>query len=87
LDIAKASQNTIMPMLLDPIHRLMPEIKLSIYKVVGEKVAKESATKWHGKILQEIIAQNPEGARFAMEEHLKRAAEHAEEMLRALEVK
>jgi len=87
LDIAKASQNTIMPMLLDPIHRLMPEIKLSIYKVVGEKVAKESATVWHGKILQEIIAQNVEGARLAMEQHLLKAAEHAEEMLRVQEMK
>ncbi len=85
LDIALASKNTIMPMLLEPIHRLMPEIKLSIYKVVGEKVAKESAILWHGKILSEIIEQNVEGARLAMDEHLKKAADHAEEMLRIQE--
>jgi len=86
LDIAKASQNTIMPMLLEPIHRLMPEIKFAIYKIVGEKAAKESAVVWHGKILSEIIEQNPEGARLAMEQHLMKAAEHAEEMIHALKM-
>ncbi|MGB2866861.1 MAG: FadR/GntR family transcriptional regulator [Bacteroidota bacterium] len=81
LDIARASQNAIMPLLLDPIHRLMPEIKSHIYATVAD--AKQSAVVWHGKILEQIIQGNAEGAREAMVQHLKIAEEHSQSMLAA----
>jgi GntR family transcriptional regulator, transcriptional repressor for pyruvate dehydrogenase complex len=79
LDIAKASQNSIMPLILDPIHKLMPEIKSSVYAT--NKDAKESAIVWHQKILDEIIRRDADAARRAMTQHLKIAEEHAEKML------
>jgi GntR family transcriptional repressor for pyruvate dehydrogenase complex len=81
LDIAKASQNSIMPLILDPIHKLMPEIKSSVYAT--NKDAKESAIIWHQRILDEIIRRDADGARRAMGQHLKIAEEHAEKMLKA----
>jgi GntR family transcriptional repressor for pyruvate dehydrogenase complex len=81
LDIARASQNLIMPLLLDPIHRLMPEIKSSVYATVRE--AKASAVFWHEKVFAMIFEQDAEGARQAMIEHLKVAEDHAQRMLRA----
>lgn len=81
LDIAKASENPIIPLILDPIHRLLPSIKSSVYASVED--AKESAITWHTKILEEILKRDPEGARTAMTEHLKIAEEHARRMLKA----
>jgi GntR family transcriptional repressor for pyruvate dehydrogenase complex len=81
LDVAKASQNSIMPLILDPIQKLMPEIKSSIYAT--NRDAKESALIWHQKILDEIIRGDADGARRAMTQHLKIAEEHAEKMLKA----
>jgi GntR family transcriptional repressor for pyruvate dehydrogenase complex len=79
LNIARASENPIIPLILEPIHRLLPQIKSSVYASVDE--AKESALIWHRKILDEIIARNAEGARLAMTEHLVIAEEHARRML------
>jgi GntR family transcriptional repressor for pyruvate dehydrogenase complex len=79
LDIAKASQNAIMPLILGPIHKLIPEIKSFVYAT--NKDAKESATFWHQKILDEIIRRDAEAAGSAMAQHLKIAEEHAEIML------
>jgi GntR family transcriptional repressor for pyruvate dehydrogenase complex len=81
LDIAKASQNSIMPLILDPIHKLIPEIKSSVYAT--NKDAKESAVIWHQKILDEIIRKDADGARRAMVQHLNIAEEHAEIMLKS----
>jgi GntR family transcriptional repressor for pyruvate dehydrogenase complex len=81
IDIAKASQNPLMPLLLNPIHRLMPDIKSSVYATVEK--AKDSALIWHRKILDQIIKRDAEGAKNAMIEHLKIAEEHVETMLKA----
>jgi GntR family transcriptional repressor for pyruvate dehydrogenase complex len=81
LDVARASQNCTRPLLIDPIHRLMPEIKTSIYAVVNG--AKASAVKWHSKVLAMIERQDVEGARMAMAEHLTVAERHARRMLKA----
>jgi len=80
LNIAKASQNALMPLLLDPIHRLMPNIKVSVYATVGD--AKDSAVTWHEKIFEAIAARKSEVARKAMIQHLQIAERHAEKMLR-----
>ena len=81
IDIAKASGNALMPLLLEPIHRLIPEIKSTVYATVQE--ARDSAVLWHQKILDEIVKSDPDAARRAMVEHLRIAEEHAERMLRA----
>jgi GntR family transcriptional regulator, transcriptional repressor for pyruvate dehydrogenase complex len=72
--IAKASDNPIMPLVIEPIHKLMPKIKLAIYGVV--KDAHASAVEFHGKILDAIAAQDEEAARRWMAEHLKQAEVH-----------
>jgi GntR family transcriptional regulator, transcriptional repressor for pyruvate dehydrogenase complex len=79
LDIARASQNPLMPLIIDPIHRLMPEIKSSVYATVDD--ARESALTWHSLITDRIIASDVDGARKTMTEHLRIAEEHARRML------
>ncbi len=74
LDIAKATHNAIIPLMIEPIHRLMPAIKLSIYKVVHN--SKTSALENHRKILTAILARDADGARNAMAFHLQIAEEH-----------
>ncbi len=83
LHIANASHNNVMPLILDPIHRLMPEIKKAVYATNYN--AKESAVVWHGKIVQEIIKGDPDGASGAMTQHLRVAEEQIQTMLLAQE--
>lgn len=81
VDIAKSSGNSLMPLLLEPIHRLIPEIKSTVYATINE--ARESALLWHQRILDGIVDADSEAARQAMIEHLKIAEDHAERMLAA----
>lgn len=81
LDIARASQNPLMPLVIEPIHRLMPEIKSSIYATVTH--ARDSAIEWHSRILDRLIAKDVAGARDMMTEHLRIAEGHARRMLKA----
>ena len=77
--LARASGNPIIPLVLDPIHHLMPQIKQSVYASVQN--AKDSAVEYHGRILAAIERGDEAGARREMEEHLKRAEDHARKML------
>ncbi len=79
LNLARASGNRVMPLLLDPVHKLIPEVKSTVYATVSD--AKGSAVIWHQKILDAVINRDAEKARTAMEEHLKIAEAHAEKML------
>ncbi len=79
IDVSKACGNSLMPLLLEPIHRLIPEIKSSVYATVAE--ARDSALEWHQTILDEIEKGNSSGAYEAMHRHLSIAEEHAERML------
>ena len=81
IDISKASGNSLMPLLFEPIHRLIPEIKSSVYAIVRE--AKDSAIKWHQEIYKKIAEGNNEAAYNAMSEHLRIAEQHAVKMLKA----
>jgi len=85
LDIARASENPLIPLLLEPIHRLMPQIKSSVYATVSD--AKQSAVEWHSRVLDAILARDPQRAQEAMLTHLKIAEEHAERMFKAQEIK
>jgi GntR family transcriptional repressor for pyruvate dehydrogenase complex len=69
--VAKASNNPIVPLIVEPIHKLMPQIKLAVYDVV--KDAKESAVEYHAKIIEAIANKDDSGARHWMQEHLKKA--------------
>lgn len=79
--IATASNNQVMPLILDPIHRLMPEIKKSVYATNDH--AQESAIEWHSKIVERIARKDAEGARLMMQKHLEIAEEHIQNMLKA----
>jgi len=81
INISKASGNSLMPLLLEPIHRLIPDIKSSVYATVED--AKQAAVQWHQEIFERIVVQDGPGARAAMMQHLKIAEEHAERMLEA----
>ncbi len=81
MQIAYASRNQVVPLILEPIHRLMPEIKKSVYATNDH--AQESAIEWHSKIAKEIINGDPVGARAMMNQHLAIAEEHIRVMLKA----
>jgi GntR family transcriptional regulator, transcriptional repressor for pyruvate dehydrogenase complex len=74
LAVARATQNSIVPLLLEPIHQLMPAIKKRVYDHVGG--ARASAIEWHGKIVDAIEARDPEAAMLRMQQHLAIAEEH-----------
>ncbi len=74
LGIARATKNSVVPLILEPIHQLMPSIKKAVYdEITGARAA---AIEWHGRIFEAIRRSDPEGAFDAMTEHLKIAEEH-----------
>ncbi len=79
--IAVASGNAVVPLLIAPIHALMPQIKSSIHKVVED--ARYSAIEWHSRILEAILKRAPEDARTNMEYHLVESERHIAQMLSA----
>ncbi|RPI04879.1 MAG: FadR family transcriptional regulator [Ignavibacteriae bacterium] len=79
LDIAKASENQLVPLLLEPIHRLAPRIKSSVYATVID--AKQIAVEWHEKILTAILNRDATNARLAMVRHLEIAEQHDKQIL------
>lgn len=85
MQIAYASHNQVVPLILEPIHRLMPEIKRSVYAT--NENAQDSAIEWHGKIVDEVIKGDPVGARSMMHQHLAIAEEHIRIMLKAQSAK
>lgn len=79
--IAEACGNALVPLLIVPIYALMPRIKHSVHQVIEE--ARYSAIEWHGKILNAILARNPERARANMEYHLIESERHITQMMEA----
>lgn len=77
--VARASGNPIVPLLLEPINKMMPQIKSSVYATIHD--AKASAVEYHGKILESIVARDETAARNWMIEHLRIAEKHARVML------
>jgi len=77
--IAEASRNPVVPLLIQPIYTLMPQIKSSVHQVI--KDAKETAITGHQKILDAILQGEPEKASAAMAEHLDMAELHVRQML------
>jgi GntR family transcriptional repressor for pyruvate dehydrogenase complex len=81
MHLALASQNKLLPLLLKPIHKLMPSVKSKILTDV--KDAKTAAVIWHTKIFEKIKNQDPEGAKNAMIAHLEIAEKHIEHAISA----
>lgn len=77
--IAEASGNSVVPLLIEPIHALMPQVKSSVHKVVED--ARYSAIVWHERILDAILKRDADGARSCMEQHLKEGEKHVMQML------
>ena len=80
IDIAKATRNNLLPLVLQPIFKLMPDIKEKILSDVPE--AHDSATVWHKKIFNAIKNRQSVEAYEVMQMHLTIAREHAEKMLK-----
>jgi len=77
--IAEASGNNIMPLILNPIHRLMPNIKKKIMTSVPG--AKKAALIWHKKIIEAIESRDPKKAYLAMKGHLEVAKRQTEQLV------
>jgi len=78
LSLAKATHNVIIPLILQPIHRLLPEIKPFVYANVGD--AKESALIYHRKIFDSVKEGDAKSAFKHMTVHLEFAEKHAEKV-------
>ncbi|MEM8484816.1 MAG: FadR/GntR family transcriptional regulator [Bacteroidota bacterium] len=74
LHIAEATHNPVIPLLISPIHKMMPSIKAAVYEVVQE--AHKAAVEWHEKILKAILDRDPDEAFRQMTGHLDIAKEH-----------
>lgn len=81
MHISKASKNKLLPLLIKPIHKLMPAVKSKILSDV--KDAKNAAVIWHTKIYKMIKIQDPDGAKNMMIAHLELAEKHIEHAVSA----
>ncbi|MFC2084543.1 FadR/GntR family transcriptional regulator [Bacteroidota bacterium] len=82
-DLARATKNVVVPLLLKPIHNLLPELKSRVYATVDD--AKDSAVTWHSKILEAVKERDSQSAFDGMVEHLKIAERHADIALMAVQ--
>jgi GntR family transcriptional repressor for pyruvate dehydrogenase complex len=74
MHLAQASKNKLLPLLLKPIHNLMPSVKSKIAANVED--AKAAAVIWHTKIYDKVKDQDAEGAKNSMIAHLEIAEKH-----------
>ena len=82
LKVAEATHNPIIPLMMEPIYQLLPEIHSMVYEVVSN--AKQAAVEWHTVILEAIEEQDQEKAHEAMLAHLNIANQHADQLLQAI---
>lgn len=68
LALARATHNTLVPTLLDPIVDLLRENRKRIFKTMG---APKRGQLYHKRLLDAIAKRNSDGARQAMQAHLK----------------
>jgi GntR family transcriptional repressor for pyruvate dehydrogenase complex len=79
-ELARTTHNPLLIILLDSIRDLMQEVRLLVtrHPDLQQKVIPD-----HRKILERVAANDPDGARQAMEEHLEHARRFQEELLEA----
>ena len=73
--LAKATQNPMVPLIVEPIFQIMPKIKVLVFQVVNK--AKEAALDYHFLIAEAVIANDEKNSIRLMKEHLDVAEEHA----------
>jgi len=78
--LAKTTRNPLLIILLDSIRDLMQEVRLLVTR---HPDLRQNVIPDHRKILKRVAANDPKGARHAMEEHLKHARRFQEELLKA----
>ena len=79
MKICEAAKNPIIPLQMEPIFRMMPQIRTIVYQTVD--TALSEAVDYHQRIFEAIRIQNAEGAREAMMGHLAVAEEHSYKIL------
>ncbi len=83
LMIAKATKNSLLPMILEPIYNVMYEIRSAVYPAV--KGSGHSAIIWHKKIVDAIIEKDAETARTSIIRHLEISREHTKKLLKSMQ--
>jgi GntR family transcriptional repressor for pyruvate dehydrogenase complex len=68
--LAKITRNPLLIVLLDAIRDLMQEVRL---RVSGYPMVADTIIPDHHRILERVMAKDPEGARQAMREHIQHA--------------
>jgi len=68
--LAKTSHNPLLVVLLDSIRDLMQEVRLQVHR---HPEIYATVVPDHRRILECIIARDPDGARRAMQDHLEHA--------------
>jgi GntR family transcriptional repressor for pyruvate dehydrogenase complex len=76
LGLAEASQNMLIPTLLDFIVDLLREQRMGIFNVTG---GPERGQEHHKRILQAVKDHNPQAAGQAMEDHLAQVRQDSQE--------
>jgi len=72
--LAAIAQNPLVPIVLEPLFRLLPQFISDTYK---QERAPDLAIRYHRRILQAIDQRDGDAAYEAMREHLETAEEHA----------
>ena len=80
--IARSTGNPIIPVIVDPVFRLMPKIRAIVYAKIDS--AKSTALEYHEKIYGMIQSKNAEGAYHSMLEHIILAENHSLEIFETL---
>jgi len=76
--LARMSHNYLLVVLLESIRDLMHEVRLLVHR---HPHLYETVVPDHRRLLERVIAQDPEGARRAMREHLEHARHIQEDVL------
>jgi len=79
MKICEATKNPIIPLQMEPIFRLMPQIRTIVYQTVD--TALSEAVEFHQQIFDTIKSGNASGAREAMMGHLAVAEEHSHRIM------
>ncbi len=83
LIIAYACKNPIIPVIVTPIFKLMPKIRMLVYANVD--TAKIDAIDYHIKIIERIKSKDAEGAYQMMVQHLEVAKRHSKRIINGIE--
>lgn len=78
--LAQATGNPLIPVITDPIFRLMPKIRTLVYAKIDQ--AESEALKFHQKIFDRVKDGDADGAYEMMKLHLEIAEQHSREIIK-----